>query len=83
MRISYTAVAVNLEHSSNYIVISLDDKSVRVFDVEGKALHVLRHKTVVWSLALRDDMLVCGEVGGDILSWDLGSGLVFVSRPFA
>lgn len=73
-----------MDLSSKYIVISLDDKTVHVFNPDGELLHVLNHDAIVWSLALRDNILLCGEVGGRIRSWDLVSGSVSdcVSQPF-
>jgi WD40 repeat protein len=76
VRLSYTAVAINLEVSPKYIVVSLDDKTVRVFDSGGELLHLLKHEAIVWSLAIHDNMLLCGEIGGGIQSWDLLGGSV-------
>lgn len=61
-------------------MVSLDDKSVHVFGQNGQTLHVLRsNNDDVWSLALNDDTLLCGEIRGQISPWDLATVLGYSS----
>jgi hypothetical protein len=70
-----TVIALHVK--SQYIAISLDNKSVSVYTTDGKHLHVLRsrdHQTrclLVWGSSL-----ICGNVGGNIEMWDLVTGSV-------
>lgn len=71
------AVAITMKLSPSYIVVSLDDKTAHVFDHDGELMHVLSgHESNIWSLALHENTLICGEVGGSIRSWDLVTGYV-------
>ncbi|MCJ1431860.1 hypothetical protein MMC27_001216 [Xylographa pallens] len=73
--LSDKAIAITMETSAKYIAVSLNNKTVRVFNSDGEPLHVLgEHSGNVWSLALNNDTLLCGEVGGNIRDWDLLTG---------
>lgn len=61
--------------TSQYIAISLDNKTVSVHTTDGQQLHVLRSRDnqtrclLVWGSSL-----ICGNVGGNIEMWDLTTG---------
>lgn len=74
-KLSALGVAITMHLSPNYIIISLDDKTVHVFSPDGELLHVLNgHEDNVQSLALNRDTLLCGKRGGEIQSWNLVTG---------
>lgn len=71
-RISDNAVAITMHSTSNYLVVSLDNNTLHIFNSDGGLLFILRSpKSNVWSLALTEDTLLCGEVSGEIQKWDL------------
>ena len=76
-KLSSTAVVIKVCLSPIYIVVSLDDATIRVFSARGEPRAVLQgHDKNTWSLALQDEMLLSGEIEGDIRYWDLGTGCV-------
>jgi hypothetical protein len=61
--------------TSQYIAISLDNRTVSVYTTHGERLHIL------WSqvnqtrcLLLWGNSLICGNVGGKVETWDLVKG---------
>jgi len=71
-KLSDSAIVIRLAVSSKYIALSLDDKTIHVFTAEGEPVTVFRDQgDNVWSLALQDDLLLTGEVGGNIQCWDV------------
>lgn len=73
VRFSRTAIAIDFESSAEYIAVSLDDKTVQVFDLSGRLLQTFAHKSIVRSLALRDDTLLCGQADGEVRAWDIAN----------
>ena len=74
-KLSDTAVVITMQVSLKYIAVSLDNRTVHVFNSDGEPLHVLSgHSGNVWSLALNDETLLGGEIGGKIQSWNLLTG---------
>ncbi len=77
IKLSDTAVVINLCISTKYITLSLDDKTIRVFSTSGEVLHTLGDSQQnVWSLAVKDDTLLSGETSGEMRSWNLSTGYV-------
>ena len=73
--LSDKAIAITMEMSAKYIAVSLNNKTMHIFNSDGEPLHVLsEHSGNVWSLALKNDTLLCGQVGGNIQDWDLLTG---------
>ncbi len=72
-KLSTSGVVIRTVVSKKYIALSLDDRTIHVFSsVDGEALTVFRDNSQnAWSLALQDDLLVSGEIGGAIRVWDL------------
>lgn len=71
------AVAITMQLSLRYIVVSLDDQTAHISDHDGELMHVLSgHEGNIWSLALHENTLIYGEIGGSIRSWDLVTGYV-------
>jgi hypothetical protein len=63
--------------TSQYIAISLDNKSVSVFTADGKQKCVLRSwDNQTRCLLVWGSSLICGKVGGNIEMWDLATGRV-------
>jgi len=62
--------------TSQYIAISLDNKTVSVFTSDGGLLHVLRSRdnNQTRCLLVLGSSLICGNVGGNIETWDLVTG---------
>jgi hypothetical protein len=61
--------------TSQYIAISLDNKTVSVYTTHGEHLHVLRSQdNQTRCLLLWENSLICGNVGGKIETWDLVTG---------
>jgi hypothetical protein len=62
--------------TSQYIAISLDNKTVSVFTSDGENLHVLRSRDHYQTrcLLVLGKSLICGNVGGNIETWDLVTG---------
>lgn len=71
-KLSDTAVVIALCRSHRYIAVSLDDTTIRVFTSDGQLHSTLGGETKnSYCLALRDDVLLSGEVEGKIQAWDL------------
>ena len=71
-KLSDTAVVIALSRSHRYIAVSLDDTMIHVFTSDGHLHSTLGGGTKSsYCLALRDDVLLSGEVGGEIQYWDL------------
>jgi hypothetical protein len=61
--------------TSQYIAISLDNKTVSVYTSRGERLHVLRSQdNQTRCLLIWENSLVCGKVGGKVETWDLVTG---------
>jgi hypothetical protein len=57
--------------TSQYIAISLDNKTVSVHTTDGKQKYVLRSQdNQTRCLLLWGSSLICGKVGGNIEMWD-------------
>ncbi|KAL9103763.1 MAG: hypothetical protein Q9163_001222 [Psora crenata] len=81
-KLSDTAVVITMQMSPKYIAVSLDNKTVHVFNSDGEPLHVLgEHSGNVWSLAVNNDTLLSGEIGGNIQSWDIPTGTLKRTFP--
>ncbi|ETI21016.1 hypothetical protein G647_07359 [Cladophialophora carrionii CBS 160.54] len=75
-------VVIRVSVSEKYIVLSLDDKTIHVFSAAGEPIVVFRdYPQNAWSLALRDDVLLSGEIGGGIRCWDLAERHLIGSLP--
>jgi hypothetical protein len=81
-RLSSSGVVICVAVSEKYIVLSLDDKTIHVFSAAGEPVAVFRdYPQNAWSLTLRDDVLLSGEIGGGIRRWDLAER--YVSLPLS
>ncbi|KAL9080550.1 MAG: hypothetical protein Q9157_000692 [Trypethelium eluteriae] len=73
--LSNSAIVTSLVIASRYIVVGLDDGQALVFSPEGASLHVLKAShTIRRLLAVGEDRLAIGCVGGVIESWNLSEG---------
>lgn len=70
-----TALVTDLTVSPNYIVVSLDNSEIHVYDTQGAKKHVLEgSQGAVWSTAVQGDLLASGGTESDIRTWDLSTG---------
>ena len=69
-------VVTTLCMSDRYIIIGLDNASIKVFDEDGRFQARLEgHETGVWAMVLvGDDYLVSGGCDRDMRLWDLTTG---------
>jgi len=80
-KLSASAVVIRLAVSSKYIVLSLDNKTIHVFSAAGEPLVVFRDQDEnIWSLALQDDILLTGNMVGNVLCWELNKRFVWNTR---
>ncbi|KAI9045011.1 WD40 repeat domain-containing protein [Aspergillus affinis] len=70
-----TALVTDLSVSPTYIIVSLDNSEIHVYDTQGNKKHVLKgSKGAVWSTAVQGDLLVSGGTESDIQTWNLSTG---------
>lgn len=69
-------VVTTLCMSEKYIIVGLDNSSIRVFDEDGRFQMTLAgHETGVWAMVVvGDDHLVSGGCDRDMRLWDLTTG---------
>lgn len=69
-------VVTTLCMSDKYIIVGLDNSSIRVFDEDGRFLmNLAGHETGVWAMVVvGEDQLVSGGCDRDMRLWDLTTG---------
>jgi F-box and WD-40 domain protein CDC4 len=69
-------VVTTLCMSDKYIIVGLDNASIRVFDEDGKFQMTLAgHETGVWAMVIvGEDQLVSGGCDRDMRLWNLTTG---------
>lgn len=69
-------VVTTLCMSEKYIIVGLDNASIRVFDEDGRfQTNLVGHETGVWAMVVvGDDHLVSGGCDRDMRLWDLSTG---------
>lgn len=78
-KLSDNAIVITVYVTKQYIAVSLDNETIIIFTSGGDPLGVLQGQTKSRSLALRDDVLLNGDLDGEIHFWDLTTLYVFVS----